>query len=615
MSNEHKNPPTGAKRLLPRRSISRKEFGRWLAGAVGAALSAKFLGGCAEPSAGSFDGFLDSNIDLDHEAVIVGSGFGGSVTAARLSRKWPSAVMMIERGRRYPRGSFPRDAAALVDAVRRDPGDRTPRPLPLPGKSNGLFDVRSYDGMDILVANGYGGGSLIYGAAIIEPSDPRFDKDWPATIKKDQLTPYYELFKTALAARPIPITDEPERQLPRVEYYRRVAQSTGSESELVPIGVFFGNDPERPIPLGQRQINAFGAEQTSCTYCAECVLGCNYHAKSSMDLNYLHVAEHHYGMEVRTERAVDRVVPLDIDGNDDPAQDGSYGYRVYMTDMTDSAVETSVTTRRVVLAAGVLGTNEILLRNKHIHRTLRNVSERLGHGFSGNGDFVGLVAGSDIPDGNAYGPTVTQAIRYSNPDRPDENHVLEDLALPHLSEVLDWLLDTCDPSGVMHGFVQTIKDLSSSSGDNKNSGFATQVFVGLDKSDGKMSLGWWGELRLSWSYWRSNTLFSAIIDRLKDIQDAVSGWANFYLPTYAWPFRRNLTVHPLGGCALGEDRQSGVTSAAREDFGRVFGYNHLYVADGSLVPSAIGANPALTIAAFAEMVAEGVTGEPATPEL
>ncbi len=615
MSKNRENPIEGAKRLLTQTKISRKEFGRWLAGALGAAVTAKTLGGCAEPAGGSSDELLESNIDFDYQAVIVGSGFGGSVTAARLSRKWPGAVMMVERGRRYPRGSFPRDAESLVDAIRRDPADHTPRPLPLPGKSNGLFDVRSYDGMDVLVANGYGGGSLIYGAAIIEPTDPNFDTSWPATIKKDQLKPYYDIFKTVLGARKIPITNEPERQLPRVEYYQRVAEDTGSESELLPLGVFFGNDPERPTPLGESEINQHGAEQTSCTYCAECVLGCNYQSKSSTDLNYLYVAENRYGMEVRTERSVDRVVPLDIDGNDDPEQDGSYGYRVYMTDMTDSAAETSVSTQRVVLAAGVLGTTEILLRNKNVHRTLRNVSRQLGRRFSGNGDFLGLVAGSDIPDGNAYGPTVIQAIRYRNPDRPDENHVLEDLSLPHLSQVLDWLLEACESGGPMHGFWQNIKNFLAPSGDGKSSGFATQVFVGLDNSDGEMSLGRRGELRLSWSYWRSRTLFSAIIDRIKDVQHAVSGWANFYLPTYAWPFRRNLTVHPLGGCALGEDRLSGVTSAAREDFGRVFGYNHLYVADGSLVPSAIGANPALTIAAFAEMVAEGVTGEAATAEL
>ncbi|MEM9455273.1 MAG: GMC family oxidoreductase N-terminal domain-containing protein [Myxococcota bacterium] len=615
MSKNRNNPIEGARRLLSQRRITRKEFGRWLAGAVGAVLGTNTLGGC-EVQGRADDEHLDrSNIDLDYQAVIVGSGFGGAVMAARLSRKWPGAVMMAERGRRYPQGSFPRDAQSLVEAIRRDPDDHTPRPLPLPGTSNGLFDVRSYSGMDVLVANGYGGGSLIYGTAIIEPENPDFDKDWPATIKKDQLEPYYEIFKTIVGARPIPITDEPERQMPRLDYYRRVAEQTGGESKLVPIGVFFGNDPQNLTPLGEREINRFGAEQTSCTYCAECVLGCNYHAKSSMDLNYLHVAEHSYGMHVRTDHAVDRVVPLDIDGYDDPEQDGSYGYRVYMKDLAHSSEQISVTAQRVVLSAGVLGTNEILLRNKYVHETLPNVSHQLGRRFSGNGDFVGLVTGSDIPDGNAYGPTVTQAIGYRDESNPEQSHVLEDLSLPHLSEVVDWLLDVCDTNSPMHGFWQNIKGLFDSHGDGKSSGFATQVFVGVDKSDGKMSLGYNGELRLSWSYWASHKLFSAIIDRIGDIKEAVSGWGNFYLPTYIWPLRRNFTVHPLGGCALGDDRPAGVTSAAREDFGRVFGYNHLYVADGSLVPSAIGANPALTIAALAEMVAEGVTGEPATAEL
>ncbi|MCH9684823.1 MAG: GMC family oxidoreductase N-terminal domain-containing protein [Deltaproteobacteria bacterium] len=615
MSKNRNNPIEGAKQLLSQRRITRKEFGRWLTGAVSAALTTQTLGGCDVPDDRADDSLGRSNIDFDYQAVIVGSGFGGSVMGARLSRKWPGAVMMAERGRRYPRGSFPRDKQALFDAIRRDPTDNTPRPLPLQGTSNGLFDVRSYDGMDVLVANGYGGGSLIYGAAIIEPEDPDFDKDWPATIKKDQLKPYYDIFKTILGAGPIPITDEPERQLPRVDYYKRVAEETGGESKLVPIGIFFGNDPDNPTPLGEREINQHGAEQTSCTYCAECVVGCNFHAKSSMDLNFLHVAENRYGMEVRTEHAVERVVPLDIDGNDDPDQDGGYGYRVYMKDLGNASAELSVTAQRVVLSAGVLGTTEILLRNKYVHGTLPNVSQQLGRGFSGNGDFVGLVAGGDLPDGNAYGPTLVQSINYRDASDPEEHHVLEDLALPHLTEVISWLLDVCETNGPMHSFWQTLKALFELNGGGKNSGFASQVFVGVDKSNGKMFLGNKGELRLSWSHWASRKLFGSMIERIGDVKQAVSGWANLYLPTYLWPLRRNFTVHPLGGCALGDDSPEGVASAAREDFGRVFGYSHLYIADGSLVPSALGANPALTIAAFAEMVAEGVTGDLATVEL
>lgn len=608
-----------ARDLISRTTFTRKQFGRMLLGALGTAALAKTTTGCApgDGATASRDDLLQPNFDHDVEAAIVGSGFGGSVTAARLSRAWPGKVLMIERGRRYPRGSFPRDAASLVDAIRRDPGDRTPRPLPLPGKSNGLLDIRSYDGMDVLTANGYGGGSLIYGAAIIEPSHPDFDADWPSTMKKDQLAPYYEVFRQVLDARPIPVTDEPERHLPRLDYYQRVAENTGGESKRVPIGVFFGNDPDNPIPLGQREINQHGAEQTSCIYCAECVLGCNVQAKNSTDLNYLHVAENRHGMQVRTETEVDRIVPLDIDGNDDPEQDGSFGYRVYMKSAADGAANSSVTARRVVLAAGALGSTEILLRNKNTYRTLPRVSRQLGRRFSGNGDFLGLVAGGDLPDGNAYGPTVVQSIVYNDPDRADRSHVLEDLSLPHIGQIIDWLLDACETNGPMHGFWQLIKDIVDVDGDggSQNSGFATQVFVGLDAGDGEMSLGRQGELRLSWSHRASSKLFDAIIDRIHDVRRSVGGWAAHYLPTYAWPFRRNLTVHPLGGCALADDRYQGVTSADRANFGEVFGHANLYVADGSIIPSALGANPVLTIAALAEMVAEGITGQPATAEL
>jgi len=152
--------------------INRKEFGKWALGALGGAFAPSLFGaGCADDPSSQSEGEINERFTFDYEAIIVGSGIGGSVAAARLARKWGKKVLLVERGRRYPKGSFPREATALLGAVRRNASDHTPRPIPLPGKSNGLFDVRSFDGVDIMVANGYGGGSLIYAAAIIERSE------------------------------------------------------------------------------------------------------------------------------------------------------------------------------------------------------------------------------------------------------------------------------------------------------------------------------------------------------------------------------------------------------------------------------------------------------------
>jgi cholesterol oxidase len=597
------------------KKISRKEFGKWVTSVIGGAIAPSLFGaGCADDQSSQIDGEINANFTADYEALIVGSGIGGSVAAARLARKWGKKVLLVERGKRYPKGSFPREATALLAAVRRDDRDHTPRPIPLPGKSNGLFDVRSFDGVDIMVANGYGGGSLIYAAAIIEPSHPKFDAAWPATLKKVKLAPYYEIFRQVLGATPVPLTAEPERQLPRLEYYKRVAEATGGISTRVPIGIFFGKNPASPTPLGKAETNRHGAEQTSCRYCAECVLGCNYQAKSSTDLNYLYVAEKRYGMQVRTETAVDKIVPLDINGVESTVADGRYGYRVYMYDANDASKVSQVTARRLVLSAGVLGTNEILLRNRNVHRTLSKVSAVVGQRFSCNGDFLGMVTGGKVPDGNAYGPTIVQTIQYNDPNRPEVSHILEDMGLPGLTNVFDWLLSIVEQNGDIFGFWKRIRDFLTTHA-NPNAGFATQVFVGLDKSDGVMSLGSYGELRLRWRSSGSQGVYDAILGTISNVKSAVSGLASFYLPTYVAPFRRSMTVHPLGGCVLADDVSKGVTSASLATFGAVFNYTNLYVADASLIPSALGANPSLTIGALAEMVCEGITGAKATAAL
>jgi cholesterol oxidase len=601
---------------LEARKIDRREFGRYLLGGYGAVVSTSVLASAADAFFAERAGAQALPPHLQHEAVVIGSGIGGSVMAARLSRQWPGQVLMIERGKRYPKGSFPRSAEQLVGAILRNDHDDAPRPLPLPGASNGLLDLRSFDGIDVLVANGYGGGSLIYAAAMMEPSIPGFDESWPSTIKKNELVPYFDVFRKVIQARKVPAATTPERHLPKVPYYQLVAQRTGGQSDLVDVGVFFGNDVNDPTPMGQAQENLHGAPQTSCVYCAECLIGCNHHSKNSTDLNYLYAAEHYYGLSVLTEKRVDRIVPLTSAGRESIWEDGSHGYRVYFENALDGRAQQSVTARRVILSAGSLGTTEILMRNRDRHRTLWRVSGRVGKGFSANGDFVGLVLGGEGDNGQSYGPTLVQRVKYDDPKDPSKSFAMEDMSLPRISTLLATILSLSQQAG--SPWAQVWKLVQNAFGEDesgKNTNFSAVVFVGKDASNGEFSLSWKGGLRLSWSYWDSRALFDRIIDKLDEFKRAVNAELAIYLPTYVWPLRRNFTVHPLGGCALGTSIFGGVTSASRRDLGRVFGYANLYVADGSLVPSALGANPSLTIGALSEMVAEGITGTAPSPEL
>jgi cholesterol oxidase len=132
--------------------------------------------------------------------------------------------------------------------------------------------------------------------------------------------------------------------------------------------------------------------------------------------------------------------------------------------------------------------------------------------------------------------------------------------------------------------------------------------MGLDRSNGTMSLDKQGSLTLDWPQQDSMPLYDAIVEECKRYSKVVDGKDFFVLPTWYHPLRKNVSVHPLGGCVLADDPAAGVTSAAIPTFGQVFGYSGLYVADGALLPSAVGANPTATISALSERVAEGITG-------
>jgi cholesterol oxidase len=139
--------------------------------------------------------------------------------------------------------------------------------------------------------------------------------------------------------------------------------------------------------------------------------------------------------------------------------------------------------------------------------------------------------------------------------------------------------------------------------------------MGVDKSDGTMTLGNDNLLRMNWPYRNSLRLYEAILTACVEFSRTV--WARIFLPllTWSWPFRRNLTAHPLGGCVLAPDPSRGVTNSNRKHFGEVFGYQGLYVLDGAIVPTAVGSNPTATISALSEMAAESITGLKPTADL
>jgi len=562
-----------------------------------------------------------------YEAVVIGSGFGGGISACRLSKKWPGKVLVLERGKRYPMGSFARTPHAFSRNFWNLPEEGRKRPRQMKDEEgHGLFDIRNYRKMDVVLSAGLGGGSLIYANVFMEPPDDVFDERWPASCGKAHLAPYYRLAKEVLGSRPIPQNDDPRRQILRTKLFQQVAGELGRDSKLVDINVFFGNDFQNPLAIGEQARNRYGAVQTSCVYCAECDVGCNTHSKNTIDLNYLHVAEHRYGAEIRTEHLAERIVPVNERGEDDPLADGSHGYRVALYNLTRGGrLLESVLTRRVMVSAGTLGSNELLLRCRDVFKTLPRISGRLGQRFSGNGDFLSFaLEGNRAADPN-YGPVITQRIDFNlfKDFKKDQAFILEDASYPafgawfvegvkprfmHLQAIALWLRNAWGRfiKGTSPGSVGwALGDLLSGDLSYKTS---VMLCMGLDRSNGVISLDEYGAATVDWPQKDSMQLYDAIVDACKSFGKAVKTKDFFVLPTWHPPIRKNVSVHPLGGCVLADSAAEGVTSAERATFGQVFGYRNLYVADGAIVPTAVGANPTATISALSEMVAEGITG-------
>lgn len=576
-----------------------------------------------------------------YEAVIIGSGFGGAVMAARLSRRWPGGVLLLERGKEYPLGAYPRSPHDMADNVWCPEGDAVKRPDAVHRRKkrrphlDGMFDIRHFDKIDTVTAAVFGGGSQIYANVFLRAPATVFEQGWPQSLRREVLAPYYDVAQQVLGARPVPPASGPEdrRYIRRTARFQDFARAARLPTRMADIAVYFGNDysyrnSEQPLPLGVQQANRYGALQSSCTYCGECDIGCNVQAKNSVDHNYLHVARHRYGAGIRTQAVAERIVPLDAAQADDAGADGEHGYRVYFRDQQFGQTH-SVTTQRVVVAAGTLGTTELLLRCRDVHRSLPRLSAVLGQRFSGNGDFLAFAIDGKTEINSTYGPVITQYTDHHlfQDFKRDQAFLLQDASYP---TQVGWAAAAVGP--MMNPFKmlwQACKQGLAYAFDryypgrrNSSVGFLAQklfshdlsqysavlLCMGLDNARGLLRLNREGYLEIDWPQDSNRPLYNAILKLGERFTRFIDAKHYMPLPTWLWPVKNNVTVHPLGGCALADTPEQGVVSARDGSRGQVFGYRGLYVADGSLMPTALGANPVATITALSEWIAHEITG-------
>jgi cholesterol oxidase len=514
-----------------------------------------------------------------YDVVVIGSGFGGAISSCRLAQAGRS-VCLLERGKRWEKTDFPGSPAEVARSFWQD------------GRSYGFLEYKCFRRVDVIQGCGLGGGSLHYFNVHLRTPGTIFEHPiWPLAINRAVLDAYYALAEDMLDSNRL---DPPPAgfTLPyRTRAFLQAATAAGAKPELVPLGVNFG--PARPNPHS-------GIPQETCNYSGNCLLGCNLHAKNTLDLNYIALAQRN-GADVYPLHQVDYL---------EPASGGGYRVHYRQHDPADPGKSEagSVLGRTVILAAGTLGTNQLLLRCRE-RGTLPQLSPSLGTRFSTNGDFIlagTMDADREVDPGS--GPSITAGADFST----SNNRILiEDLGYP---EPFMWMLEGAIPREkhlaniarqtyryVMETFGWTSGRLGLELGrllaGGATTNFLPYLGMGTDAADGILRLKN-GTLDIQWDHRRSRRLFAEIEDALKRLSAGLHGK---YITSllWRWPLRKLLTAHPLGGCPMGDDPERSVTNHR----GEVWGHPGLYVADASLIPSALAANPSLTISALAERVA------------
>ncbi len=507
----------------------------------------------------------------DYDYVIIGSGFGGSVSALRLAEKGYK-VLVMEKGKRLTDKDFPRTNWNVKRWFWR-PALRF----------FGLFKLTFFRHVTVMSGVGVGGGSLVYANVLMKPK-PEFFRaaSWKRLANwEEELQEHYATALTMLGATPCPRLETGDKAL------KTLAGQIGKTDRFEPVNVavFFG-DPEKTSP--DPYFQGRGPVRSGCRFCGGCMIGCRFNAKNSLDKNYLHLAEG-LGAKVHPEAEVCDVIP-------GGAADGSEGYRV--TWRSSTALFTpkrTVTCRGLVFAGGVLGTIPLLLKLRN--RSLPNLSPKVGEGVRTNSE--SLIGVMTLDKGTVF----SDGLAISSVLHTDEHSHLEPVRYPAGSGF--WRLFGLPLAHGKNIFIRLgrsfwniarhpIQNLKAYLVDDWAKRTQILLFMRTIDSTLRFSRGLFG-MKTSTEEGPRPTAF---MPEAKELAEKYAGIVHgkpmvlltetlFGIPT---------TAHIMGGAVMGKDRTEGVIDKDN----RVFGYQNMYVCDGSMISANPGINPSLTITALTE---------------
>ena len=515
-----------------------------------------------------------------YDVVVVGSGYGGGVTASRLSRVG-KRVAVLERGREIQTGQFPQKFSELKNEFQVTGANfRT-------GSEQAIYDVRLGRDMHVLVGCGLGGGSLVNAGVSLVPDRRVFTDDaWPGQVAQDGfIEEGYRRAEQWLR----PASDPRAREMTKYKVLDRAAGEAGGAIVAPRIAVSF-----------EDIVNPAGVAQSACTRCGDCCAGCNVGAKNTVALTYLPDAVRH-GAELFTGLKVDTIRK----GADGLWKVSARAVGADRGTVSDVTIEAPV----VVLAAGTLGSTEILLRSREAGLA---VSDRLGQRFSANGDIIAFGYGAK-PTVNAVGigyppkvadlevgAAVSGQLEYYDAETLTNEVRVQEGALPSaFASVLPVLFV---PNGRLLGALQSLVN-----GVYKGPFAHLQTFfaVSHDSASGRFSLED-NQLALSWANAKDESVY-AHLDKILSKLVAASGGSYVKNPLAGTVMgHQPATAHPLGGCGMGRERTDGVVDHKCRVFngaanaGDTDVHEGLYVIDGAVIPRSLGVNPLLTITAVAE---------------
>ncbi|QDK47560.1 GMC family oxidoreductase [Bdellovibrio sp. ZAP7] len=526
-----------------------------------------------------------SDLRERYDVVVIGSGYGGSVSAARLAGR--CRVAILERGPERPPGSFSENFEDVRNDIR--------------CKKNpfGLFEVHANHEMDVLNGNGLGGTSLINAGALVRPDRETVrSPEWPQALVEEvhsgQFEKYYSRVKSMLQGQAY---DPRRMNSAKVRAHEYASHELGVDLKFPPVAV----------NLYGQQAQQSGVTQPKCIECGNCCSGCNTGAKNTLNMNYLPLAKNQ-GAEVFTQIEVLWIEKL------------TAGYRIHCLYVSESGEKSrkSVLANQVIVSAGTMGSTKLLLNSQARGLSL---SEKLGRRFSGNGDVLGLSFNTAFRT-NAIGFSSASRIRvdmkpgaviysiadYRNKKNLFDRFIIEEGTFPGAFTIpLRLAMGVAKFRISAARYLRVGRDITLSKDIEKGALNYSMVYLGMghDRADGKLQLDRKGRIRVRWPEVKYDPIYPTIDRAMKAQSRALGG--NFVMnPRTLIINGKNLvTVHPLGGCVMADSVNNGVVN----HLGQVYqadGSLHagLYVLDGSIVPTALGVNPLLTISALSERAIE-----------